>query len=385
MFRRRHATCLASAMLVALLAGCGSSAGNGSAGAPTSSATSGNATTGASSTGLATARAAVARLEREPTTIPATTPLPHKPAAGKTIVYLTCEVPQCALIANGLKAATKAVGWHTIVIPIVSTDPSTLASAFQRALSDHPVAVAFGGVPYQLWSKYVPEFKRIGALIIPDYIGAAPLSETIPLVVGGPVDYSAFADDMVQWVVADSGGKAHVLVQNIGAYPAVGEWVSEVKSELAKICPACKVSEIEDSSTQIGGAGAAQSIVSEIRTDPSIDYFLGDNSLFFSGLNQALTNAGLKVKVGGMFTLPQDVQDITNGSGGASLAINSSYVSWLSVDAALRHSEGVAQLPPQQQLLPVKLVTKSSAQTSDGNFEGPTGFEQQFVKLWGVS
>jgi ribose transport system substrate-binding protein len=328
--------------------------------------------------------AAVSKLEQAPTAIPITTPLPKKPEPGGTIVFLKCEVPQCAQQSEGFKTAAEAVGWKVVDIPFVTTDPSTLAPAFSQALDLKPAAVAFGGMPYELWSKYVPDFEAAGTIIVPNYVGPVPESETVPVIAAGPVNDAAMAKSVARWVADDSDGKAHVLVQKIGAYKAVVGWADGVKDELATICPDCKVSEIENSATQITGAGAAQSIVSEVRKDPSIDYVVGYNGAFFSGLNQALQNAQLDVKVGGLFPLPQNVQDVMNGSGGAFLAINNQYAAWFSVDAALRHAQGAPALPEDQQIFPSKLVTKTSARDSDGDFAGPEGFEDQFFTLWKV-
>ncbi|MEV5412884.1 substrate-binding domain-containing protein [Thermopolyspora sp. NPDC052614] len=356
---------MAGAALLAVLGGCGSGAA-GPAG------------------GEAEASAAVKRLEQEPVAIPITTPLPRKPEPGGTIAFLKCEVPQCTQQAQGFQTAAKAVGWRVVEIPFVTTDPASLAPAFRQALDLKPAAVAFGGMPYELWSRYLPDFQRIGAILVPNYVGPVPQSETVPVIAAGPVNDEAMAKSIARWVADDSGGKAHVLVQKISAYKAVVGWADAVKRELGGICPGCRVSEIENSATQITGAGAAQSIVSEIRRDPTIDYVIGYNGAFFGGLNQALANAQLNVKVGGLFPLPQNVHDVMNGSGGAFVAVNNQYAAWFSVDAALRHAQGAPPVSPAEQVFPEKLVTKASAKESDGDFAGPAGFEEQFLKLWKV-
>ncbi len=363
---RQLTTLLVGVSVLAVTAACGSSS------------------TASTSSKVVKTSAEVTRLEQDPTGIPVTTPLPQKPTPGATVAFLKCEVPQCAQQAEGFDTAAKAVGWKVVDIPFVTTDPATLAPAFRQALDLKPVAVALGGMPYELWSRYIPDFEKIGAIIVPNYIGPAPESATVPVIAAGPVNDEAMAKSVARWVADDSGGDAHLLVQKIGAYKAVVGWADDVKTELGKICPKCKVSEIENSATQITGAGATQSIVSEVRRDPSIDYFVGYNGAFFGGLNQALKNAQRDVKVGGLFPLPQNVQDVTNGSGGAFLAVNNQYAAWFSMDAALRHAQGAPALPAGQQVFPAKLVTKTSAKPSDGDFAGPASFQQQFFKLWNV-
>ena len=364
--RSSIAAALASVVLVAVTA-CGS--GSDASSSDNESATS----------------AAVKELAQDPTVVPVTTPLPEKPEPGGTVAFLKCEVPQCNQQSQGLQKAAKAVGWKVVEIPFVTTDASTLAPAFRQALDAKPTAVVLSGTPYELWSRYVPEFEKIGAVIVPMFTGPVPVSETVPVISAGPVNDADMAARIARWVTDDSDGTAHVLVQRISAYKAVAGWADAVKKELADICPKCKVSEIDSSADQITGAGAAQSIVSEVRRNPSINYVIGYNGAFYGGLNQALANAQLKVKVGGLFPLPQNVQDIQRGSGGAFLAVNTSYSTWFAMDAALRHAQGAPMLSDDKELvLPTKLVTKASAKDSDGDFLGPEGFEEQFFKLWKV-
>jgi hypothetical protein len=372
MFHLRRMTGLAvGALVITLAAACSSSGGSDSSG-------------GSGSDGGGSTSEAIRKLEQEPTTIPITTPLPQKPTPGKTFVFFQCEAPQCQLQATAFAAAAKSVGWKLVNIPFQALDASTLAAAFRRALALKPVAVQFGGTPYALWSRYIPEFQKIGAIIIPSYIGDAPLSTTVPVNIAGPVNDQAMATKVARWVTDDSGGKAHVLVQTVSAFNAIVGWANDLKAEIAKICPGCKVSQIDNTGAQITGAGAAQAIVSQVRKDPSINYIVGYNGAFFSGLNQGLKNAQLKAKVGGMFPLPQNVQDVMNGSGGAFVAVNNQYTAWAAFDVALRFAQGAPQVPTDQQVFPMKLVDKASAKSSDGNYLGPAGFEQQFLKLWKV-
>lgn len=364
----RLTTLAVGTLVIALVAACGSS------------------TSGSGSDVNTDTSAAVAALEKGPNAIPITEALPKKPEPGGTVVYFKTEVPQAEVQFKGLQAATDAVGWKVVAISTSSTDPASLAPAVRQAIDmkPRPVAVIITGLPYELWSQYVAELKAAGIIIIPNYVGEAPLSDTVPVNAAGPVNDEALAASLARWVTDDSSGKAHLLVQKVGAYQAITGWAAAMKKELDNICPDCKVSEVETSAAQIADAQAAQSIVSQIRKDPSIDYFVGYNGAWFQGLNQALKNAQLSVKVGGMLPLPQNVQDVMNGSGGAFLAVNNQYFAWFAVDIALRHAQGAPPVALDHQVFPAKLVTKASAKSSDADFAGPAGYEEQFLKLWKV-
>ena len=98
---------LAATAPLALLAACGSST------ASTTTTTSPGSTKVGSggSSGLKAAEAATATNEKPAVSLGVTTPLTSKAPAGKTFIWLQCEIPQCATIATGVKAATQAVGW----------------------------------------------------------------------------------------------------------------------------------------------------------------------------------------------------------------------------------------------------------------------------------
>jgi ribose transport system substrate-binding protein len=311
--------------------------------------------------------------------------LSAKPASGKTFVFLQCQVTQCAQSADEAKKAVEGVGWKYQAINYTDTDPATLVAAMKQALDLHPVAVTFSGTPQQLWTSMESEFEKAGAIIVPSFMGPAQLSKAVPANIAGPSNDANYARILADWVASDSGGNAKVLVQNIPVYGAVKEWVDDFKTSLKSACAGCKVSTIDSSGGDLASGAATSAILSALQADTSINYFLGYNGVFFGGLNANLANAGLHVKVGGMFPLPQNITDVMNGSGGAFVAVNTGYSSWLAVDAALRFANNQAQLPDDQQLMPVKLVTKASATQADLDFTAPKDFRDQFFTSWQVS
>lgn len=373
-------------VIAATAAGCGDDS-DSEAGTSDASATSTSSDAAGESDVVAAARDAIAALEQEPTDIPATTPLPRRPDPDQTLVALECEVPQCALVSEAIEEAATAVGWRYVGIPFEAYNPATLAPALQRALDEDPVAVILAGTPQELWLDQIPRFEAAGVALIPYFIGPATLSETVPANIASPYLDQTLARHIVQWLIADSGGDANVLVQNVGGSPTINGWVENVERELADLCPDCEVSVIENSGAQAtGGTGATTAIVSQLRADPSLDYFISYNAAFFPGLSQALENAGLDVRIASISPLPQNVSDIMNGDprSGAFIALNPRYVGWLSVDAALRYSVGAPQLPDDQALLPVKLVTPESVEESDADFDAPTDYRDEFLSLWQV-
>src|SRR4051812_2750771 len=69
------------------------------------------------STSSTATKAPATTVEAPPTTPPAeiqvSEPLTKTPPAGKKIIFLQCELPACARYADGVKNATKALGWDS--------------------------------------------------------------------------------------------------------------------------------------------------------------------------------------------------------------------------------------------------------------------------------
>jgi hypothetical protein len=99
-----------------------------------------------------------------------------------------------------------------------------------------------------------------------------------------------------------------------------------------------------------------------------------------------LAGAGLSsIKVLAQGGDAQNIADIKAGKVSAISALSASYAAWLSVDATLRHIEGMS-MPSNGDDggVPMQLLTKGSIGTVTGAYKLPATFPQQFEKLWHV-
>jgi ribose transport system substrate-binding protein len=364
-----------------LVAGCGDSKSDSgseasAAGATTSSTGGGN---------VQAASAEVAKLTEQPTAIPVTTPLPKKPAPGKTFVVFKCENPQCKEFADSAMKAAAAAGWKGVAVPFNDVDPSTLAPAMERAIRMRPAAVFLTGMPYELWKSYLPQLKKIGAIMVPGWVGPLAPNPVIPTNIAGPAMDQHTAHSISNWIAADSGGKGKAMIMTVDAYPAVVGWAKDIQEDIKKVCPGCNADQLHVSGQQATSGASPKMIVSYLRTHPDTKYVVTYNGAFVPGLNQAVKTAGLKdIKIVNLYPMPQDIADVKSGSGGAMFAINAEYAGFLAVDAALRHAQGAPALPADQTVLPLHLAVKDSATQADANYKGPADYQDQFLKLWKV-
>ncbi len=331
---------------------------------------------------MAEATATTEKNKQAPTTIPLTTPLKAKPDAGKLFVWAQCDVNQCKDEGDGLKAATEAIGWKYKSYTYQSADPATLVAALKQALVDKPAAVGLSGLPPAVWQTVIPAYKAAGVPIVTGYIGTIPYDDTVIGQVGSSPDVTQYGEMIANWVVADSNGKANVLLQSVNDFPILKVFSDSFKAKMAELCPDCKVTEINNTIAQLGTA-VVPSIVSALQKDPSIKYVATVDGPFITGLVSALAAAGLNdIKISGE---SGDVTNLTNVKAGrehAFTALALHYGAWAMVDMVLRHEQGMDFDADGDGGLPKQLLTKDVDFEISNSYDKPADYADQFKKLW---
>jgi ribose transport system substrate-binding protein len=374
---------LATTITACSSSGTKSGGSGGATGAATGGSSSAAAGGGGGSSGVAAAKAEVAKWSKTPTTIPQTTPLKSKPPTGKTFVFLKCaDVNQCADEAAGFKAATAAIGWNYKEISFKSADPATLVSAFKQALQYNPVAVASSGLPRAVWESVVPLYRAKKVKIVDMYIGATTYDDTVIGQVGGPKDVNEYGQIIANWVVADSNGKANILLQEVNDFPILKDYVTGFKQVVQKDCPSCKITELNNTIAQLGGQ-IVPAVVAALQKDRSINYVSTVNGPFLTGLPAALAAAGLtKVKICGESGDVQNLTNVKSGKEGAYTGLALHHASFLAMDMVLRNMEGMSYDKEGDGGAPKQLLTKDVDFKIQNSFDVPPDYANQFKKLW---
>jgi ribose transport system substrate-binding protein len=340
----------------------------------------------ASRSSLASLKVAVARDEKAPTKIPLTTPLKKAPPKGKTFVYLQCEQTQCNEAGQALAKAVAAIGWNFKTIDYNDTEPSTVTAAFSNALLDKPAGVAIAGTPQVLWQSAEAGYKAAGVPISAIFIGPATLGFPVIANIGNGADNIDFGKTLADYFIVDSGGKGHVLLANVPVYASLNDVVKGFSQEVAARCPSCSITNLNVSAAELGNGEMDPDVVAALQKDHSIGYVMATDGVFVDELPGALAGAGLSsIKVLAQGGDAQNIADIKAGKVSAISALSASYAAWLSVDATLRHIEGMS-MPSNGDDggVPMQLLTKGSIGTVTGAYKLPATFPQQFEKLWHV-
>lgn len=362
---------LSLAAVAALLAGCSGSASSGG------SASSDPAQVEA-------AKAATASAKEPITTIGVTEPLKAKPTPGKTFVWLECEIPVCKEQRDNAEKAVIAAGWQFKALGYSLADPATQVSALQQALQFDPVAVGTVSLQKAQFDAVIPAYEKAGAVIVNAYGNAAPTGPIITNFDGADFSKSN-GQKLSNWLNADSNGSGKALVVTVDAVQALKEMNTEIVNYTEANCPGCQLTELKMNYPDIAGGKLPASVVGALQRDSSLEYVILPQGDFAAGLPAALAAAGLtgKIKVAGQGAGVQNLAGIQSGSESAWLQTNNAIVAWNSVDAALRHDQGMTVAPGVNS--PVQLLTKDVPFEIAASLPAPADFAAQYEKLWLVN
>jgi ribose transport system substrate-binding protein len=313
-----------------------------------------------------------------PTQISLTQPVGAPIPTGKTIDYIHCGVSACDVIGAAITAAAKELGWTTKIFYTQGT-PEGAKAAWTQAVNSHPSAVIANGFPEAL---FLPELKQLDAEGIPVVEASVtdPPTNGIKYVIAGPSQSAEIGDAMAARAVTLSGGKGDLLYVNLPDYPILVKMSQDFAKDVKTWCSACTLANINLPLTAIGTT-AVGTIVSYLRSHPDVHIVTIAQSQVTIGLPAALAAAGLSdVKIVDESPGSESFEYVSEGKQDSTVFYPYQEVSWALVDGLARI---FAHKPIEQFVPPFWLVTQSAAGSLNVGSPVVTGFEQQFLKLWG--
>jgi ribose transport system substrate-binding protein len=384
----RKRALFAVAGVVALLAvACGSSGTKSTTAAGSSATTAASSAAGGSA--VAAAQANATKYAAVPTQIVPTVALSAKPTK-KKVGFVVCSSPSCVPLAGFLRAATDSLGWSLTTVNASATDPG---SAIQQLIDSGVDYVAETGSDMKQFQTQASELKAKNTPLFECYATDVPAGQSNGLYSdcydssAANVTGAALSD----WVVADSGGKAHTLVVSLPAFPILSAQVSAVHAEFAKACPQCKTSDLSATLGDLSSGAVAQNVASYLQTHTDIKYVYESFAGLDGGIAKALQSAGLgKVKIVGTQEGSAQLQEIVAGTEAAWTALPQEYAMWTMADQMARlatnqwstSDERKSAVPPFY-IVSTPDQAKAIVSFKDG-WPGPSGFHAAFNKLWGV-
>jgi ribose transport system substrate-binding protein len=380
---------LAALAAVALaVAGCGSSSdskSSGKGGGP----------------GVTAAKQKVAELQKPTTSYPQPGPALKdvKSLAGKTVWYIpiTEKVEFFQAVTSGLKTALGKAG---VKLRSCSgeANPSATAACVNQAVDSRAGAIVLDAIPIAVAAE---AFQAARSSHIPVLVtDQDPPSAGAPGAVKGIGDdrlaYTSFGardvmEGVADWIIADSNGKANVLVTELTDSPSTQAWIEQgAIAEYRKYCPGCKtaVAKINIGQLQL----VPSKISAELLRNQGTNYVQPQFDAVAQPVQAGVQQAGFanKVKAASATGLLTGLQSVKSaGFIKADVGIDYAYQGWAIADELFRMMSGK---PPVEETIPLRLFTKDNVGSLEltpraeatGEWFGPPTFDQMFTKLWGL-
>jgi ribose transport system substrate-binding protein len=326
-------------------------------------------------------------ITRPPTTIPISAPMKAPAPKGKTFFWLQCEVPICAKITKGVKAATAAMGWNLKTMIFKAAAPG---AGIESALQEKPDVIGVVGIPSAAVRPQLAAAAKAGIPVLACGGPEQPSPTTYRGICGNTTEPDG--EQMARWAIRDSGGEAHMVTVTIGDYPSLATTVNGINKTAKKYCPQCSTDVLNVTIDDLGQGQVASKLVAYLQSHPKVNYVLFTFADLQVGVPAALTSAGFakKVTAVGNGAAEAQFQALANGAHEAWLAYPAVLEGWMLLDAAARLvSDGKLPDGYQKQLdhLPTYVVDTAAAAKAlapSYDWDGPTNYQEQFKRLWKV-
>jgi ribose transport system substrate-binding protein len=344
--------------------------------------------TTASTAGVQEAAQKIDQAKKLPNFTPPGTPVAMSRLQGKRVWVMTSTltVPFVADIARGTMEAAQLVGWRAQLID-GKGDVTEWNRILGEAIGQKVDAVISIASSPEVMKPQMAAAKQAGIPVI-DVLTADKDAELVPGTFSHvSISFAQSGQLQADYVIAQSKGKANVLIFGDNEFPAEVTRVKGMQDEFGRLCPACKLT-VQD--TQVGKLGTDLGPTTQtlLRRDPSIDWVLPTYDAQAVYIVPAIKQAGLqsKVKVVGSDAVPSNL-DWTAKSDVqiADVGEPDVWTGWAAVDEMAR---GMLAMPSVDENIPLRMFDASNLQgvsTSDEDQLWGGSFRAEYRKLWGLS
>ncbi|MFZ9675793.1 MAG: sugar ABC transporter substrate-binding protein [Ilumatobacteraceae bacterium] len=385
---RRVAAAVFALGLVAAACGGDDSGSSDSTEAPaTSEAPSTEAPAGGDE--VAAAQAIVDGLRTIPTDIGVTVGPSAAVPTGLKVAWLACELPSCTEVGEDWPAIAEALGWELKVINVESASPG---AGVQEAIDWGANYISISGSPVAAFQEQFDAAVAAGIKFAFAYNGEAPADGILTSISGNDAVYNAGAN-IANYIIADSGAAANVLMVNIQMFPVLVAEEEGIRDTLAAGCAACTFDVLPVTIPDIG-VNIPTLVASYLQENPETNYISYAFSALPIGVTAALESAGLLegvTQVGVDFDTT-GLSEIVAGTHRAWTSNPKAYSSWVMAHAMVLDAVGDEFTErANAETLPTMIV--DDADTAQGildgsplqNWKGPDGYADQFLALWGIA
>jgi ribose transport system substrate-binding protein len=338
---------------------------------------------------VASAKAAVARYAGPQTVWEGPTSAP-KPMAGMSIVYLSGDEQNDISREYGLfmKAAAAKLGWRVTVIDGKGS-PSNWVSGFNQAIALKPNGIAIFADAKSLQGPIQAAVAR-DIVVIGLHAASLPGANTaLHLFVNIQEDPREIGRAEADWAIADSDGKAHVVIITHNEYQ-IAQTKSDATRDRVQACAGCKVLDYANFPASEAAQRMPQLTTSWLQRFGVPIYItsVGDNDLDFA--IPALRSAGVspdQAKLIGADGNRSAYERIRRGNDYQTVTV-SEPIELQAYQAIDEFNRAFNKAPPSGFVQPPYLVTAENVNSEGGKqdvFIPDNDYKSHYLKIWGVA
>lgn len=352
------------------------------------------AATAAGAGGPAAAKANLARYAGQMTWVAPGPAFDTGKAKGKTVWYIGVDmsVPILQMISGQLKEALGHVG-ASVRICDGKGNPIEWKRCADQAVAQKAAAIVVESFPPELIAPSIAAAVKAKIPVIDGNNGDPTGPRYKGTAARVAFQYSLSGRLTADWVIADSKGKAVVLI--LGTSDVPNAKVVEdtgMLGEFKKLCPGCKVTKkdipIAQWSTNLGTLTQ-----SSLNADPKLSYIIpvydGMSTFVLPGIQQAGKSSKVKVA-----TFNGDLDPMQNMARGNVITVDvgshNAYEGWAYADQILRLITGGRPVPDEH--VPARVFDRTNVKTLklthaaeiSGEWYGPPTYKGLYLKLWGA-
>ena len=241
----------------------------------------------------AKAKVAIATMSKEKWDGPTSGP---KAATGKTVVFVAADLKNGGIlgVSKGVEEAGKAIGWNVRVIDGQGS-VSGRTAALNQALALKPSGIVVGGFDTTEQKAAFGNAAKSGVPLVGWHSGEQPgPNEKAGLFANVTTTADDVSEAAALWAVADSGGKAGVVIFTDSQY-AIAVYKARAMEAIIKKCGGCTVLSFEDSPIAESSTRMPQLTTSLLqRFGDKWTHSLAINDLYFDFMGSPLQAAGKK-------------------------------------------------------------------------------------------
>ncbi|MCU1624718.1 MAG: hypothetical protein JWL79_3563 [Frankiales bacterium] len=353
-----------------------------------SATSSSAATSGTTAVGVQQAKDAVAAAQSLQTTWtgPTTSPKPPKSAS---IIYVSSDQnnPFASQFGSYLKDAAAKLGWHVSVIDGKGT-PSGWSDGLRQAIASKPSAIVTSAQAPSV-QQPLAEAAAAGIPVLGLHSSAAPGPDpTHHLYTNITSDPAAAGKVMVDWAMADSNGKAHIVIVGDDQYP-VSNLKRDAMVAAIKACSGCTLEKNANVPVGTAATDLPTQLTSWLQTYPKPLYVLSVADFYFDVGLSSLKNLNVPksdLRLAATDGTTQAYQRIRTGQYQVvTVPEPTELLAWQAADEvnrALNHQQ------PSTFTQPIYLVNKQNIDSQGGSnnqFVPQNDYKTRYAKIWGVS